>query len=184
MKPQGQADCCLGVTGQAWEPCSEPPNEPLRLWLVCDLISDFIYRCPIGFSQGECIVCVCVCYCPCVLERVRLWVGACACVTEPNLGTYLCKVKLVSWHQLVMKESAVYCRSLPRSPGSSCAESQNSLMGFRRPFLKSRWGRGSEHIWSACAQFSGCWWWGNQANLISCQATVCLSSTCSWSSSA
>jgi len=86
VKPQGQVDSCLGVTGQAWEPCSKPPNEPLRLWPVCDLISDFIYRCPIGFSQGECTGCVCVCvcvyvcvcYCPCVLERVCLWVGACA----------------------------------------------------------------------------------------------------------
>lgn len=31
VKAQGQADSRLGVTGQAWEPSSESPREPLRL---------------------------------------------------------------------------------------------------------------------------------------------------------
>lgn len=130
VKAQGQADSRLGVTGQAWEPSSEPPREPLRLWPVCDLISGFIDRCPIGFSQGECSVCVCVCECVTahVFLSVCSWTcmfvsGGCACVTEPNLGTYLCKVKPVPWHQPVVKASAIYCRCQPRSPGRSRAGS-------------------------------------------------------------
>ena len=154
MKPQGQVDSCLGVTGQAWEPCSKPPNEPLRLWPVCDLISDFIYRCPIGFSQGECTGCVCVCVCVCM----------CVCVTaHVFLNVYVCEWGHVHcyWTKLgylpMQSEASLLtpacdegkCSLLQvptSSPGSLCAESRNSLMGFRRPFLKSRWGRGSEHI--------------------------------------
>ena len=80
-----------------------PVLNPQRSHWVCDQPAIWSQISSIGGPSGfhretaECVcVCVCVCYCPFVLVCVQMnmcvceW-GACACVTEPNLGTYLRK---------------------------------------------------------------------------------------------
>ena len=145
---------------------------------------------PLGFHRENAVcVCVCVsvllpmCSCLCVLERVCLWVGAVHVLL--NLTWVLTCAK---WSQ--SPDTSLWWRPVPYIAGASLGAQAAHVQeaeppdGLQKTTFKSRWGRGSEHIWSACAQFSGCWWQGNQAKLFSCQAAVCLSSTCSWSSSA
>ena len=82
------------------------------------------------------------------------------CVTEPNLGPLAqCTAKPIYWHRVVVKESIALTARRPTwgqawRMSSYCSKDPNSPRGFREGFLKTGWGRGSQGVWSVCAQFS------------------------------
>ena len=57
-------------------------------------------------------------------------------------------------HWAVVKESTVSSQGKARRMGSSCCKDLNSLKVFGERFLKAKWGKEAQDVWSACGRSS------------------------------
>lgn len=74
-------------------------------------------------------------------------------------SAHLLTVKPIYWHEVMLKESAAFCRHQKRSPGSWCSKDPKV---FRDSFLKTGWGRGL----SGCVISSWTFFWQGDSEVI------------------
>ena len=82
--------------------------------------------------------CCCHCYCNIADAPLRWSWSKVEIVTKQNLGLLNCwTAKPICWLQVVTKDYSMYCRRQARRMGSSCSKDPDSLIAFRKGFLKA-----------------------------------------------